>query len=742
MKYVLAAALILGTAAFAQAQTIRAMDFRNQDIVDILLVLAEASGTSIIPDETVSGAASFHFTDSDLMDALDAFLSAYKLYQRREGIGIRVSRIDALWDTERGVISIRAEEVGVESLVRAAGRAAGWTILHDPLPRIALSLDIRELPLREALEVMLAALPGFTLEEGAAHIYLRKNVVPANAAGAAASGPPEPPPALIDRDGERYAAHIDQGRFLAALRELFEKGEREYSILTRTDAILENLYFQDRDFDALLRLILEQGNADYVLNNGVYYIIELQKRDVVKKLRETRVITLRHIAAQEFPALLPGELAGGNLIKVDKNTNTIILTGTGEEINPIAEFAALLDRPREGFPYRRFDLTFISAAELLAVLPPHFAALGPAAVPGGRAVIVRGPEESLDALAEYITRTDQGEAGYPVRLRYISIEDLFKSIPPSIGKDDIYDSGYPNLIFFKGPEEKRALFLRELELVDRPRPQLRYELLVIEYTKSRETGINRGATGTLRDGETAAATGGETAAGRVSSLIGNLSNILSLNFDVVSQFGYQFALNLSAQLAENTAQVYADTTMNGLSGQEIRFQNTDTYRYQEFEVDPDTGSLIRSGITREISSGLIVSLSGWVSGDDMITIAVNATVSKQNRNPAGESAGIPSTSERIVTTRIRTPSGTPIVLSGLIKEDSSRTARKIPILGSIPLIKHFFGDQNDTRERTEIVIYIVPYLLNDETVGGDIPRRLEQYYRRFFGTSQASGEFR
>jgi hypothetical protein len=615
-----------------------------------------------------------------------------------------------------------------ESFLRALGRAAGVTVLHDALPRTALSLDIRDLPLREALEVLLVMLPDFTLEEGGAYYYLRRK-----AAAVAGTGPPRTAAAeRISREGERYSAHIEEGRFLEVLTELFQKGEREYSIMTRTDGPLENLHFADRDFDSLLRLILEQGNGDYVLSNGVYYIVELQRRDVLKKFREIRVLHLSHIAAQDFPSLLPGDLAAGNLIKVDKNTNTLILTGTGEEINPVAEFAALIDQPREGFPYRRFDLRFYSAPELLAGLPQRFAALSPAAVPGGRSIVAQGPEESLDALGEYLARTDLRDQGYAVSLRYIRMEDLLANLPPSVSAEDIYDSGYPNLIFFSGSEEKRELFLRELELIDRPRPQIRYELLVVEYMKSRERGVNRGISGSAERGGAAGTEGAESLTGGAASFMGNFSNILNLNFDVVSQFGYQFALNLSAQIGENTAQVYADTTMNGLSGQEIRFQNTDTYRYQEFEVDPDTGSLIRSGVTREISSGLIVSLNGWVSGDDMITIAVNATVSKQNRNPNGDGTGIPSTSERIITTQIRTPSGTPIVLSGLIKEDSSRTLRKIPLLGDIPILGHLFGSNDDVRERTEIVIYIVPYLLGDESGTAGTARRLEQCYRRFF----------
>jgi type II secretory pathway component GspD/PulD (secretin) len=174
-------------------------------------------------------------------------------------------------------------------------------------------------------------------------------------------------------------------------------------------------------------------------------------------------------------------------------------------------------------------------------------------------------------------------------------------------------------------------------------------------------------------------------------------------------------------LGDNTAQVYADTTLNGISGQEIRFQNTDTYRYQEHEIDPDTGKLMRSGVTREISSGLIVSLAGWASGGDMITMQVNATVSKQNNNAQGDRNSIPSTSERIINTQIRTPSGKPIILSGLMKEDREKNSGT----------GWLFKDKYDIKKKTEIVIYLVPYLVRDTNEESLLPLRLEQYYNRF-----------
>jgi type II secretory pathway component GspD/PulD (secretin) len=644
-------ALLLNQGLFAQR--IKSMDFRNRQIRDILMALAEISGTSIIADETVEGLATFHFSDSEFEDSLEIFLSSYDLFYVREGNAIRVSRIRGSMDN--GLVSLRAKDVDVENLIRSLAKMWNTTILYDPLPRTSLSVDIESLPPEKVLDIFMSRLREFSLEKKDSYYYISR-------AGPGAAAPTASPAAGISREGELYAVALENARFLELIPELFKKGEREYAVLTKTDAALENLYYRNKDFDSLLRIILEQGNADYVIQNDIYYIVELQRRDIIKKFRETRIVPLRYFPAQDLSALLPQDLAAGNNLRVDKKTNAAIVTGTAEEINPIVSFIEQIDRPGEN---------------------------------------------------------------WPVSLKYLKTEELLKALPPGVAKEEISDSGFPNLIFYTGPRDKRELFLKDLALVDRPRPQLRYELLVVEYMKNKDARISRG----LQINSAA-----EDAEAGAMSFLGNLSNVMNLSFDAVAQFGYQFAANLSVQLGENTAEVYANTTLNGLSGQEIKFQNTDTYRYQEFEVDADTGNISRTGVTREITSGLIVTLNGWVSGDDMITISVNATVSKQNNNSSADSTALPTTSERVVHTQVRSPSGKPVVLSGLVKEDTNKIVRKIPLLGDIPLLGRLFRDQTDSKEKTEIVIYIIPYLSRDgETEGQDASLKFERYYHSLVG---------
>lgn len=128
----------------------------------------------------------------------------------------------------------------------------------------------------------------------------------------------------------------------------------------------------------------------------------------------------------------------------------------------------------------------------------------------------------------------------------------------------------------------------------------------------------------------------------------------------------------------------------------------------------------------------------------MITMTVNATISKQNTDNSSSSNSsssatttLPSTSERVVTTQVRTKSGEPVVISGLIKEDITDTESRVPFLGRIPLLGRLFKHTTKGKEKTEIVIYIVPHLIQDQETSDSDSLNIERYYSNFIGTSYA-----
>ena len=719
MKKVLFSFILFFSCSFLFSQNIKSMEFHNQNITDILLVLAESSGVSIIPDETVSGKASFYFSESSLDDALTRFLSTYKLYFEKKDNYITVSKIKISHNKESGLTSLKADNVEIGIVLRKLSDKIGKTILYDNLPSASISLDIDNLPVQDILEICIKKYPDYSVETADSYYYVKRTVE--KQGGSKSSNG-----TALKKNGSLYTLNLDKGRFLETLTKLFNLEQVEYSLFVQADTQLENLYFTDKDFHTMLHLILEQGNADYIEKNGIFYIIDLQKKGISGKLKTTEIINLKWISSQDITPLIPSELASSSVMKVDKNNNALLLTGTKEEIEPLRNFIEKVDTPMGGMKYIKIDLKYVNAKETVSLIPAKMVQQPPVVIPGTNSILASGTDETLNILSDFINSIDKKKTGTPIKLKYIQAETLLKNIPPSINKEDIIDSGFPNLLFYTGSEENKELLQHELSLIDKPHPQIKYQLLVIQYTDGTSSAIK--PTFTFNpDNEN-----------RDESFIfnGELSNIMNLNFDIISKFGYQFAANLNARITENTANVFTDTTLTALSGQEVKFQNTDTYRYIEYNYD--STSTTRSSTTQQITSGLIVGLNGWVSGDNMITMAVNATVSKQNSdNGSSSSTTLPSTSERVVSTQVRTMSGEPVVISGLIKEDISETESRVPGLGKIPGLGRLFKHTSKSKEKTEIVIYIVPHLIQDTGNSDSDPLNIERYYQKFLGQQYA-----
>jgi type II secretory pathway component GspD/PulD (secretin) len=324
-------------------------------------------------------------------------------------------------------------------------------------------------------------------------------------------------------------------------------------------------------------------------------------------------------------------------------------------------------------------------------------------------------EDARKAFADYLTLVDRPAGSASVKLKYLKAEDLLKKLPPSLAKEDVLETGDPSVVFVRASSDKLEDFYRDLKVLDKPVPQIRYQILVIQYNKGDTLGFDSSPSATT------------AASGATNGLLASLGK-LALSFDIVSAFGLQFALNLNAKLTTNDAQVRADTALVGLSGQDLEFRNTETFRYQEVEVD-EKGNTIYTGVTREITSGLIFKVQGWVSGDQMITMNLKATVSKRG---AASGSNIPPTSENIINTLARTSSGQPVVIGGLMRQDTSVVVDKVPVLGHLPLLGYLFQKRTEILENSEIVIYIVPRVEFGEVEEADPALTLERLYQRFF----------
>jgi general secretion pathway protein D len=70
------------------------------------------------------------------------------------------------------------------------------------------------------------------------------------------------------------------------------------------------------------------------------------------------------------------------------------------------------------------------------------------------------------------------------------------------------------------------------------------------------------------------------------------------------------------------------------------------------------------------------------------------------------------TSKRTIETTVLAGDGETIVLGGLIQDDVTETNRKVPVLGSIPLLGNLFKSKTSARVKTNLLVFIRPTIIS------------------------------
>lgn len=693
--FVLFILLSFGFSFYAQEESSSIyMDFRNQKISDIIYSVADVCGKSVIIDETVTGSATFRFEDRDFESALERFARHCSLYvEKNDGVYF-VTKVQVR-TIENGMLSVNAEDVQIAPFLNMLSRYTNRTVLSDSLPNTTVTIRVTEASLEDILNLAIVKLPGFCLERIADGFYITKS--------AGTSSRRSIDIFTMTESGGKFSCNIQKASFANVIEALFKKGCREYSLLSKPSATLENVSYTDREFNELLSLLLNQCSCDFSVRTDVYYIYEIQKKDVIKKFKETRIIRLKNMSLENLSSVMPNELNAQGFVKQDKSSNSIILTGSASEINPIEEFIKQIDVPLEDRNYKSFYFENANAKDAAALIPKELLLSDIIMLPSDNGFVTQVTNESCAKLSEFIAVIDSRKQSRAVRLKYIKSDELIKSLPQTAGKENVTETSEPTLIFFSGTDSQYEKFLADLNEIDRPKQQIKYQLLVIQRQKT--GGLNAGSSFSAEN----------TDSGAGSSWSGMLSNIFSINFDIISKFGVQFAGSLNAELSEGKSRVLADTTLNGISGESLSFSNTNTTRYRDIIVD--TKGDLYTSTTREISSGLTLSINGWAGGDGMVTVKVDAQVSKQGSSESSSGSNAadampPSTTEKKVSTNVRTKSGEPVVIGGLFQTEEEISEKRVPLLGKIPLLGWLFKKKVVSAVETEFVIYLVSSVEN------------------------------
>ena len=346
----------------------------------------------------------------------------------------------------------------------------------------------------------------------------------------------------------------------------------------------------------------------------------------------------------------------------------------------------------------KLKLEYSKSAEFVSILKKRFGNVECVVLPDGVSFLVCADERDFKEICLLKDEVDLKMDTYLVELKYIRPEDLLKYLPPGVDKECLFFADDNSCVYFKGTEPAYLSLLEHVKMCDRPVVRVSYDLLILQYEEGSENSWNPSFSVRKMN------------LGDKNDFGIKLGNMLNLNLNVISAFGLDFAAQLQASIEQNKTSVFADTTLHGVAGKQINFQNTNTYRYRDNNLDPDTGKPVYSGVTKEIVSGLKLDVVGFVSGDGMITSTVTASVTRQGIDTSSSTGNPPPTSEKVVTTEVCGKSGEPIVISGLVQKSSSQGSSGIPLISKVPLLGLLFKKSEKINEKSQMVIYLVPHI--------------------------------
>ena len=348
--------------------------------------------------------------------------------------------------------------------------------------------------------------------------------------------------------------------------------------------------------------------------------------------------------------------------------------------------------------WERFDLKYSKADTFIALATRQLGKLENFCLPdkSGFYAFVNTEEKAL--IEKLVEDSDKKLLTHLVNLKYLKPDEFLKHLPPDFNRESFSLADDNSCLYFTGSQNAYESLCSQLILCDRPVQRISYDLLILQYDEG------------MQNSWTPVFSAEKMSMGDRTSASAILGNVMNLNMNVVGVFGMNFAASLQASIEENKTKVFADTSLHGVNGKKINFQSTNTYRYRDNNLDPETGKPVYSGVTREITSGIKLEVLGWVSGDGMITSSVTASLSRQGTDTSSSTGNPPPTSEKIVTTEVRGKSGEPVVLSGLVQNQESKEEKRTPFISKIPLIGRLFKSSAKISEKSQMVIYLVPHL--------------------------------
>jgi len=134
-------------------------------------------------------------------------------------------------------------------------------------------------------------------------------------------------------------------------------------------------------------------------------------------------------------------------------------------------------------------------------------------------------------------------------------------------------------------------------------------------------------------------------------------------------------------------------------------------------VTPGTANTSGGSQITYTNLGVMLNVTPRISANNYVNLTVLPEVSRVFDTITRVVNGQPFQADvydvRRLETRVSIPSGHTLVLGGLVQDDVRKGSTKVPVLGDLPLLGHAFRSENKQRQKSNLLIFITPTIVQD-----------------------------
>lgn len=508
-----------------------------------------------------------------------------------------------------------------------------------------------------------------------------------------------------------------------------------------------------------------------ISHRPVFQLMELQS------VRTGDVISLLNVAFN----------GSGLTIQPDNNRNAVILMGKPEMVRQAGDAVHLLDRPyMRGRSSARLEPAFVTASELSKRLVDVLSAEGYAAglytsgSTAGTAVLVLPLEAAnavlvfaadrtvLEHAVEWARSIDKpnptaGSDGlFYYMVKNTRAEEIVKTITGVRNKSSTQDAsrdaidgsqvGVPaapaaaaatagasapgdlakgqlsldeprNALIYQGSATDWGRLLPLIQQMDRAPRQVMVEVTVAEVTltNDQEFGISWLAR--------------NSGLGRFN---GNISSG-TLTTGTPGGAGLNYILDIGGQARASLKALASQDRISVLSTPRVMVKSGEEASFDVGTEVPTISSQATSGITTGGNTGLIqtvqyrktgilLNIKPVVYSDDRVDIELRQEVSEALPIGADSKVNSPAIFNRSYSTSLSLKDGSAILIAGLMSQRSTTGDSGVPYLKDVPLLGNLFKTQKQGKNKTELVLMIVPYIIETDSQAEELTRSLKQRF--------------